>query len=128
LSKFVSRPLVLPTVTVVQVCVQLVWIVISTLKPRLTVTGGPPSQRKVIELDPDVAPLYAWTLMSRRGVTNVKAALVAPALLKRTLLVVNCCQGLDRYQTFVPQSTTPGGYCPLSGLFGFASELKSMVV
>jgi hypothetical protein len=44
----------------------------------------------------------------------VKLALVGPAPLKPTLLVVNSPNGPEWYHAFVPQSMTPAGYCPLS--------------
>ena len=54
-------------------------------------------------------------LISRFAARKLNAAdLLAPPL-NEMLLVVNCPQGFDRYQTFTPQLMTPAGYCPLSG-------------
>ena len=47
----------------------------------------------------------------------MKLALVRSDPLKPTLLVVKAPQGPEWYHWPVPQSTTPAGYCPLSGWF-----------
>src|SRR5687768_6480470 len=55
-------------------------------------------------------------LTRRRGVTNVKVALVLPET-KLTLLVVKPAHGADWNCRLEPQLITPLGYWPFSGWF-----------
>jgi hypothetical protein len=88
LSKFVSQPLLLPIVTVVQAPVQFVEMVTRWFTARGAVTVGCPEQMRVIVLG-TVPPLKASSWTNRCGVTNVKGSLVGPLPLKLMLFVVN---------------------------------------
>src|SRR5262245_33452648 len=83
-------------------------------------TCGLPSQLSVT-VDATVPPLNALTLMRIRGVSNVNPALVGPSPLKLALFVVKSCHGPERSQLPVPQSITPAGYSPFSGVLAVRS-------
>src|SRR5437773_10564526 len=117
LSKFVSQPLLLVTVTVLHVPDQLVTSVVSVCAASVNVRVCWPAQPSVIVLEP-LPPLYASTWTNLRGETNPNPWLFTPAPLKLTLFVVNAPNGPERYQPLVPQSMTPVGYWPLNARFG----------
>src|SRR6266542_698610 len=88
LSKLVSQPLVLPSVTEEQAAPQLVTSVARWPTARMTDAVVWPEHAAVTVLESG-PPLYASTETSRFGVTKVIGSDVGPAPLKPTLLVVN---------------------------------------
>jgi hypothetical protein len=87
LSKLVSHPFELPIVTGEQVSLQPVLSTLVWLGATTSCAVGWPAQLALTVLE-TVPPLNAVTWMRRFGATKVSGALVGPAPLKPTLLVV----------------------------------------
>ncbi len=111
----VSQPLVLPSVTTAHGAVHPVAIVARSPAVSRCVMVGCPAQARLTVL-PVVPPLKASTCVRRSATSRVKVALVGP-LRKETLLVVKAPYGPECHHWLLPQSITPGGYCPLSAWF-----------
>ena len=83
---------------------------------NVELTGACPPSHVIVTVEGVVPPLYASSCTNRRGVTNVKLALITVDELNERLFEVNDPHGDERYQTpLVFQSMTPVGYCPVSG-------------
>ena len=108
LSKFVSQPFPLWTVTVVHVADQLSVSVLTSPEFTLKFRVGLPAQ-VIMTLFEAVPPLYATKLMGRRGWRNVKLAELIPGPLNDVLLVVNPPHGPEVNQFPVPQSISAAG-------------------
>ena len=102
-SKFVSQPLVLPTVTVVQVAVHPVVMTARDAGASVSPATGLPAHDSVM-VDGAVPPLYAVTLDSTRGARNANTALVGPGAGYEMLFEAKRPQGPERYHAPDPQS------------------------
>ena len=120
-----SQPLVLPTVTVEQDCVQFVVIVGAVFTATTWVTVGFPVHDRVM-VEATVPPFAASNWISVRGVMNVNGALSGVPSGYETLCVVNRLYGPERYHVVVSQSMPQ--YVSVSGRFGFARSSKVQVV